>query len=104
MATRFMDERTRDTARSAEAIENALSDVQGEYRRLLGDAEAGRISARDYSDRFAGLRRQQRALEQKAEAIGRAAELVRTIEADPEAWADQTFYGKYPRLRPLFSF
>ena len=104
MARRFMDDRTRGAAGSAEDVEEGLGAVQAEYRRLLEAAETGRVSARDFSEQFAALRRQQRALESKAGEIERAAEHVRTIELDPVAWADDTFYGKYPRLQPAFSF
>jgi hypothetical protein len=104
MATRFMDDRTSEMSSVAEDVEEGLRAVRTEYRQLLGAAEAGRVSASDFSEQFAGLRQQQRGLELKTEEVERAAERVRTIEADPVAWADETFYGKYPRLRPLFSF
>jgi hypothetical protein len=104
MAIRFMDVRTTELADTADAVERGLRSVRSEHRRLHEAADAGRVSAADFNKQFALLCHQQRALERRVGEVERAAEHVHGIEVDPVLWADETFFGKYPHLRPDFSF
>ena len=73
------------------------------YARLISDVEAGRIPAREFSERFTKLRGEQRDIERRTAAVARTADRLERVESDPETWAD-AFYSRFPLVRPKFSF
>lgn len=104
LAGRFADERAAAVLAERTDVLNEWCTVRDGYAALAADAADGRISARDVTERLDALRRQHRALERHGNDVGRAVEVVERIESDPEGWADETFYAKYPHMTPDFSF
>jgi hypothetical protein len=103
MATRYMDETFGDAEVLGAALSEQLFAVRDGYAQLISEGEAGRIPAREFSERFTTLRRQQRDAERRAAEVARTADRLQGIESDPEAWTD-TFYSRFPLVRPTFSF
>lgn len=103
MATRHMDTTSGDAEKLAADVLDQLSEVQDAYAELVSASEAGRVSARDFSDRFTKLRAQQRAAERRSSELMRTADRLEAIESAPEAWADG-LYSRFPLVRPEFSF
>ena len=104
LATNYVNERVTDVLGTRQDVLNEWCSVRDAYAALAGEAQAGRLTAGEVNERLDAIRSQQRQMDRHVSEITRAAEVVERIEADPEAWADETFYGKYPHMTPEFSF
>lgn len=104
MANRYADDRTQAAHLIGKDVLTEMCAVRDGLVALVREGEAGTISAAEYHKRLSDLRRQQSRLEGKATEVARAAEQVETIEEDPEAWTDTTFYERFPSLQPDVSF
>lgn len=104
LATRYVNERVTDTLADRQDVLGGWCGLRDAYTALAAEAADGRVTARDVNERLAQLRQQHRRLERHGSDLGRAVEVVEGIETDPEGWADETFYAKYPHMTPEFSF
>jgi len=103
MATRHMDTTFAAVAALSDRVDDQVRDVRTGYARLIDEGQAGRITAREFNERFTKLRQQQRDAERRATEAARTAERLEAVELDPEGWAD-SLYQRFPLTRPHFSF
>lgn len=103
-AEAFVSERLSELNDRRLAVLEALCNTRDEFTELAKEGKHGRLSAAEYRSRFAELSKRKQDLEAANEQLAREADAVESIEADPVAWVDETFYAKSPTVRPNFSF
>ena len=81
-----------------------LCEVRDAARVLTADLAAGRITAREGTQRWNRLRADARRLAATTDRVHQATERLAQIEAEPAEWYDATFHERFPLTRPNFSF
>jgi uncharacterized SAM-dependent methyltransferase len=104
MAGQYADKRINGLLGNRQEVLTDLCRIRDAFKAVAAEAALGNLSSREVNDRLADLRREMRSVDRHAEDVERATELVDRIEEDPEGWADETFYEKYPHMTPDFSF
>lgn len=104
MGTKYADERIHGVLAKRQDVLTELCRLRDAFKAVTAEAAMGNLTAREAHDRLTELRGEMRNLDRHAADVERATELVDRIEDDPEGWADETFYEKYPHMTPDFSF
>lgn len=104
MAHRHQDQQGAHAEALSEEIQLGLREIRERFGELVAEGVAGRLTSREYDQQWSALRRRQRELESRVGELSGAADQLDEIEANPVAWADRTFYEKFPGIRPEFSF
>ena len=104
LATTYADELTAEVVGKRQDVLTEACRLRDEFKAVTSEAALGNITAREANERLTKLRAEMRQVDRHAENVDRAAELVDHIEEDPEGWADERFYEKYPHMTPEFSF
>lgn len=104
LATTYADEVTAELVAKRKKVLTEACRLRDEFKAVASEAALGNITAREANERLAKLRAEMRNVDRHTQDVDRAAELVERIEEDPEGWADERFYEKYPHMTPEFSF
>lgn len=104
LATQHADRRVNDVMGNRQEVLTELCRLRDEFTSLAAEGTQGLLPAKDFNERLTRLQRELRATDRHVGEVDKATELVELIEEDPEAWADATFYEKYPHMMPEFSF
>jgi hypothetical protein len=81
-----------------------LCETRDGFKELVAEGKAGRITGKDYADRFNALKAEERRLEAVIGDVEAGLATVEQIEEDPVAYADENFHDRYPATRPEFTF
>jgi hypothetical protein len=104
LGTKYADERVHDVLGKRNDTLAGLCQIRDGIKALAAEAASGNLTSREVNDRLTALRAEQRTFDAHAANVDRTTELVDRIEDDPEGWADETFYEKYPHMTPDFTF
>jgi hypothetical protein len=104
VADTFYQERERDFTAERQTLLEEGSQICDALEALAGEGETGQLTLDEYRLRFLDLTAKLRANLRRTGELGATLERLDTIEEDPIAWVDATYYSKYETLSPTFTF